>query len=137
MRAILGRGKATNDGFSHGLVLKLRREVFHHIGEDHARRDHVHIDVEDPQLPGQRLGHGDFPALGSGVVRLSEFSAQAVDRGDVDDLAVFLILEDHRCGLVVVEIALEVDPDDRIPLLLGHLPDHAVPGNPGVADEDV
>ncbi len=42
-----------------------------------------------------------------------------------------------RRRLVVVEVALEVDVDDRVPLLLGHLPDDAVPGDAGVADQNV
>ena len=42
-----------------------------------------------------------------------------------------------RGHLVVVEVSLQVDVDHRVPLLLGHLPDRAVPGDPGVADQDV
>jgi hypothetical protein len=34
-------------------------------------------------------------------------------------------------------VALEVDGDDRVPLLLGHVEEHAVAQNSGVVDEDV
>ena len=35
------------------------------------------------------------------------------------------------------EVALEVDGDDRVPLLLGHVDDHPVAQDAGVVDEDV
>ena len=35
------------------------------------------------------------------------------------------------------EVALEVDGDHRVPLLLGHVHEHAVAEDPGVVDEDV
>ena len=35
------------------------------------------------------------------------------------------------------EVTLEVDVDDRVPLLLGHVEAHLVPEDPGVVDEHV
>ena len=35
------------------------------------------------------------------------------------------------------EVTLEVDVDDRVPLLLGHVEAHLVAEDPGVVDEDV
>jgi hypothetical protein len=54
-----------------------------------------------------------------------------------DDLAVTLVLEDAGRGAVVVEVPLEVGVQDGVPLLLRHLPDDTVPGDPGIAHQDV
>ena len=108
-----------------------------HRGLDQPRRDGVDRHPEGPQFLGHRLSVADDPGLGGAVVGLAELAAQAVDRGDVDDPARFLLLEQRGGVAGEIEVALEVDLEDPVPLLLGHLPADPVPVHPGVVDKDI
>ena len=56
---------------------------------------------------------------------------------EVDDAAVALLSHEDGGGLDRREVALEVDGEDLVPLLLAHVEDHAVAQDAGVVDEDV
>ena len=58
-------------------------------------------------------------------------------RSEVDDPAESLLAHEDGGGLGGREVALEVDGDDLVPLLLAHVEDHAVAEDAGVVDEDV
>ena len=58
------------------------------------------------------------------------------ERG-VDDPAGALLAEDLRGELGHREVTLEVDVDDDVPLLFGHVEDHPVAQDAGVVDQDV
>ncbi len=108
-----------------------------HLCLDQTRRDSVNVDVAGAQLAGTGLSESDHPCLGCRVIGLAELAAQAVDGGDVNDLTGPLLAEDGGDGPRIVEGALQVHPDDPVPLFLGHLPNHAVPVHSGVVDQDV
>lgn len=59
--------------------------------------------------------------------------------GDVDDAAGGAVLhsEVRGCGTDELEGRGAVQGDDGVPLLVGHLVDHAVPGIARVVDDDV
>src|SRR5690606_29972380 len=88
-------------------------------------------------------GEGGDAGLGRAVVGLADVAVDARRRRGVDDAAVDLL-----AGLRLLapvgssppgggEGALEVDLDDEVPLLLGHVGEHAVAEDAGVVDEDV
>lgn len=86
-----------------------------------------------------RLGQPGHTSLGQTVVGLSGVAVGATRAADVDDTTVLAILDpevrgrlsDQSEGCRVVHI------NDRVPLLVGDLVNHPVPGVPGVIDDDV
>ena len=87
----------------------------------------------------QREAHrqAEQAGLGRGVVGLADVAGLADDRADVDDAAgpaVQHVLQDRPRQ---VEGAGQVDLDDVVPVLRGHLPDGLVQGDARVVDQDV
>ncbi len=129
-------------GPSSGAVAMPRAEVLGHPRAG-ARRQAVdgHA-VAGELLRGDHRQAGDA-RLGGAVVALADVAEQARRARRVDDPAADRLA---RLGAVApvgggvvqrTERALEVDVDDRVPLLLGHVDDHPVAQDPGVVDEDV
>ena len=87
-------------------------------------------------VAGEGAGEADDALLGGGVVRLAAV-AQAGLRGGVHEDAGALLAEDDGGVLAEVEVALEVDVEDDVPLLLRHVEDHLVAKDAGVVDDDV
>ncbi len=85
---------------------------------------------------------GDARLRGA-VVRLADVAEDARRARGADDapahvLARLRLLAPVRGGVLRRrEVALEVDGDDGVPLLLGHVHEHPVAEDPGVVDEDV
>ena len=75
--------------------------------------------------------------LGGRVIRLPELAFFAIDRADVDDATPATV--DHVVDDLLgdIEHAVEVGLDDRVPIRLGHLAEHAIPRDAGVVDQDV
>ena len=74
--------------------------------------------------PGAR--HGDDAGLGGGVVGLAEVAALAGGRADQDQpAALALLAEADGGGAGAGERAAQVDADDVVEVLVGHLPQHA------------
>ena len=106
-------------------------------------RHRVDRDAVAGQLEGGDDGEGRDAGLGRAVVGLAGVAVDARHRRGVDDAAVHLL-----AGLDLLppvgggpagraEGALEVDLDDGVPLLLGHVGQHPVPQDAGVVDHDV
>jgi hypothetical protein len=88
-------------------------------------------------LARERRRHPEEPGLRRGVVDLADVAHLPDDRGDVHDPpgpALDHVVK-HRLGHE--ERAGEVDGDDLVPVLVGHLEDRLVRGDPRVVDEDV
>src|SRR5215468_9642753 len=121
----------------------------HHVGGDVAGGDRVHgqpdavtgralrpVELEH-RLLGQRLGQPEQPGFGGGVVRLADVAGLADHRGHVDDppgaapehVLKRVLGQEERTG--------QVDRDDPLPVVVGHLGHGPVDGDPGVVDQDV
>ena len=106
-------------------------------------RDGVGADAVAGQLLRADLGERGDAGLGGAVVRLAGVGEQARRGRRVDDRGV-----DGLAGLGLLppvggrpaggdEVALHVDLDDRVPLLLGHVDEHPVAQDAGVVDQHV
>src|SRR3990172_194156 len=115
-----------------GALRHLRHHARHGAGGDAVGRDAVAAEVAC-----HHAGEAGDTGLGGAVVRLAGVAAQAGNRGEVHDPAVALLSHELGGGIDGVEVALEMDVDDRIPLLLAHVEDHAVAQDAGDVDEDV
>ncbi len=131
------------------LVQHLVRDAGEHVGGDEAGGDGVDgqpdpvaeralgaVELEDGLL-GQRLGQAEHAGLGGGVVDLADVAGLADDRGHVDDPAG--AADDHVLdrGLGHVKGSGQVDRDDLLPVIVGHLGHGPVNGDPGVVHQDV
>ena len=89
------------------------------------------------QLAGDRPGEADHARLARRVVGLARVAHQARDAGDVDDPAVPLPHHHRADGPAEEERPLEVGLDHLVPGVVLHAEHQAVPGDPGVIDQDV
>src|SRR5436309_9071114 len=109
-----------------------RGHAGHRAGADGVHRDAVAADVArgDAREPRDAV-------LGRAVVRLPRVAVDARGGRDRDDPPAPLLA--HAAGGVpgAVEGALQVDGDDRVPLLLAHVEDHAVAQDAGAGDERI
>ena len=107
------------------------------------RGDAVALHPVAGQLLGADLAEGGDPGLGRAVVGLPRVGEQPRRRRRVHEVARL-----RDAGLVLLppvgrrpagrgEVALEVDVDDGVPLLLGHVDDDSIAQDAGVVDEDV
>jgi len=55
----------------------------------------------------------------------------------MDEAARLLLAEMGGCGTADVEAALEMDTDDRIPIVLGHFVEDGITQNAGIVDHNV
>src|SRR5205823_7794777 len=113
----------------------------HLLVDRHARAgdgaDGVHGDAVLPEVARRHLGEPADRRLGRAVVRLPRVAEQARTRAEGDDPPV-APLAHVRAGVAhAVEGALQVHGDDRVPLLLAHVEDHAVAQDAGAGDERV
>jgi hypothetical protein len=89
------------------------------------------------------LAEAGDAGLGGAVVRLADIAEQAAGGGGVHDpaagvLAGLGLLTPQDAGLAGdQEMAAQVDLDDRVPLLDGHVEDHLVAQDPRVVDDGV
>lgn len=123
--------------------LEAREDVLRHPGAG-ARADGVGRHPVLREREGGGGGEADDPALGRRVVRLPGRAAEEGLGGGVDDPAVDRSARRlgplppvHGREVGGVEVALEVDPDHRVPLLLRHREDHPVAQDARVVDQDV
>ncbi|CAB4924196.1 unannotated protein [freshwater metagenome] len=108
-----------------------------HRGGGH-RDDGVHGDLRPGQLHRPGAHHADDPGLGRGVVGLAEVADLAGGGADADDPAALALLAQlHRGGAGAGERAAQVGGDDRVELLVGHLPQRGVAQDAGVVDQHV
>ena len=124
------------------------------FGGGHARlgkagSDGIDVDAEARPLLRNDAGDADVAHLGGDIVDLAGVAADGRRRKEVHDLAVIadasLLLELALADLAqirrrranAVEGAGEVDVDDQVPHLVGHLVAHAIAGQAGVVDQDV
>src|SRR2546430_1833890 len=94
----------------------------------------------DAVLPGGARRHLGGPAdrrFRSAVVRLPGITEQARAGAEGDDSPVAPLAHVRARVAHAVEGALQVHPDDRVPLLLAHVEDHAVAQDAGAGDERV
>src|SRR5690606_37900972 len=133
----LGPGQAGGGDAGKNLVLDFVWNGRNHRRVDEAGGHGVHRDAVANEFPGQRLGEADDGRFCRGVVGLAEVAGMAYDAGDVDDAAVAPLdhVVDERLGRV--EDAVQVDVDDRVPLLQRHFGEEGVSGDARVVDEDV
>src|SRR5262249_44152747 len=97
-----------------------------HLGIDIPRRDAIHRDALFGVLLRKRLCKTDDTGFCRRIVALPHLAFLAVDRGDVDDPAEIAVTHAVNDGLYDVEHAVEIDPDDVAPLLIGHAMQHGV-----------
>src|SRR5262249_54292039 len=83
----------------------------------------------------KRLCKTDDTGFCRRIVALPHLAFLAVDRGDVDDPAEIAVTHAVNDGLYDVEHAVEIDPDDVAPLLIGHAMQHGVARNACVIDD--
>ena len=117
----------------------------HRLG--HGRQCGRAQGVDGGAVPAELHGGGDRErgdgGLGRAVVRLARVAVEADRRHGVDGAGV-----DRRTGLRALapvpgrplgdeERALEVDPDHRVPVVLGKVHEHAVAGDPRVVHDHV
>ncbi len=119
------------------LLQHVLRHRHHHLGGDVAGADRVDGDTLRRVLQRQRLGEAEIAGLRRGIVRLAELALLAVDRRDVDHSTPAPLGHalDQRLGAVVHRV--QVDLDDRRPLVRGHLAQGVVTGDAGAVDQDV
>ena len=101
-----------------------------------SRTDRVGGHAVATQIAGQRAGQADDALLGGGVVGLAHVAQPGLGRC-VHDPTRALLAEDLGGELGHREVTLEVDVDDDVPLVLGHVEDHPVAQDAGVVDQDV
>src|SRR5207237_3761031 len=75
--------------------------------------------------------------LGGAVVRLAGIPEEAAARAEGDDPPVATLAHVGARVPDAVEGALQMDGDDRVPLLLAHVEDHPVAEDAGAGDERV
>ena len=80
------------------------------------------------------MGHG---GLGRAVGEAASRGAKAGARGEVDDDAAAPPAQVGEDSLTEEHHALEVDGEDAVPLLLGHVVDGAAPGDGGAVHQNV
>src|SRR6266540_1502891 len=105
-----------------------------HLGLDETGRDRVGRDAELAQLDRERLGEALQPGLRRGVVDLAPV-AQRGDAGEVDDPAPPGLGHVLLRGPAHQERPPQVYAYHRVPVLVGHLEQQVVPGDPGVVDQ--
>ena len=90
-------------------------------------------------LFGNRLGHALHTRLGQRIVDLPSISVQAACARDVDNVPGLAVLdpEIRRCSAHNLEGRCSVQVDNRLPLLVRHLVDDAVPCVARIVDNDV
>jgi hypothetical protein len=120
-----------------------------HLRLDEARRDGVDGEADlvavelvgllegERGLPGQRRREAEEAGLRRGVVRLADVAGLPDDRGDVDNPPRTALDHVLQRGAGHEEGAREVDGQDLVPVLVGHLEDRLVGRDAGVVDEDV
>ena len=106
-----------------------------HIGFDEAGRDGVRGDTELAELDRPGLRDALDAGLGSGVVRLSAVALCRSGRHR-DDAAELLFDHVGLHGLRHEESAAEVDGEDLVELLVGHLEQEVVAQDSGVVDQN-
>src|SRR6478752_6993847 len=112
---------------------------------DQAECYGVDVDSEPPPFLGQYACHPVDPGFGCAVADLARIAAYPGQRGDVDDLAKdFLpvgclglagLPNEVGCRPQDSERRGHVDIDHRVPLFVGGLLYHVVPGVSGVVDD--
>src|SRR5690348_2704255 len=113
-----------------------------------AERRGVHLDVYRPPLARQGFGEADDARLGRGIVGLAKVAPRAGSGTDIHHFsrarnpALFNLLFSrftHGCSQDAKnpEGRREVDINHRLPLLIRHLVDRAIPGDTCVVDQDV
>src|SRR5262249_25104518 len=90
-----------------------------------------------PQFPRPGLDHADHAELARRVVGLSEIAVETDDGGAVQYHAGVLLQHGVEHRLRAVEDALEIDVDDVIELLVGHVLDRRILDDAGIVDEAV
>ena len=87
------------------------------------------------ELPRRGLGKADQAGLRGSVVGLAEFSAQSVDRGDVDNAAIAPRRHKRRNRPDHIEGAGEIDREHRRPIGVAHLRYGVIARDAGIVDE--
>src|SRR5580693_5735734 len=129
---------------AHEVLHDLRRtgDLSREIGLDGPRVDAVHPDVVRRQLERDALGEHLHAALRGAVMHLAVFTAGrddlAFDGAEVDDRPA-VQLTDHFLGerLSAEKLALQVDIDNAVPLLLRQLQEWRHGDHAGVVDQVV
>jgi hypothetical protein len=136
-RDVLGRERV------HGTVRRRPHQVGRHRGS-RPRADRVGPHAVTRAAARGRHGQRRDAGLGRGVVGLARRAEQERLRRGVHDPGVHRAARRLRLVPPVGgreprghEVAAQVDPDDRVPLLLGHGEHHPVAQHPGVVDQDV
>ena len=115
---------------------RLRGDIGRHPG-GRDRCDRVGVDVVLGALQREGVDEPDESQLGGAVVGLSEVAEQTAGRGGDHDAAVTLLAEMRPCGAGDVVSAVQVNLLHRMPTVIGHLVESAVPQDAGVADHTV
>ena len=110
----------------------LRQGGIHGPGADRAG-----LHLKRGQFRGRHLRKRDDRRLGDGVGAPGGRWIEAGRRGDGDDLATSLVLQDGRDCLDAEQHAFQVDGEDPVPLAFGHLGQQPVAPHTGVGDEHI
>ena len=133
---LLGPGDPAGRNLGDDLLADRLGNAREHARHDGPGRDAVHGDPELGVLEREGAGEADDARLRGRVVGLADVPERA-DRRRVDDAPPAMLSHPRQRGLGAEERALEVDREDLVPLLLGHLVAHRVAVDPGVVDEHV
>ena len=105
-----------------------------HLGDHEAGGDRVRGDAERAQLDRERAGGALQPGLGRRVVDLAA-GAQRGHAGQADDPPPAGRHHVPLRRLAGQEEPAQVHRHDGVPVVLGHLEQQVVPGDPGVVDQ--
>jgi hypothetical protein len=126
-----------NDPFGLHVIEDIRR---HDSGGHSAASDGGNDVAEDVVLEtflGQRLGEADLGEFGSRVIALAKASKQTSSGGSVDDTTELLFSHVWPCSSCALVGALDMNCEDQIPVLVGHVLEADVSKNAGIVEQDV
>ena len=91
----------------------------------------------ETRLARECLRQAEQPGLGGRIIRLTDGTRLTDHRGDHDDPAAAALEHVRQRGLGKKERPGQVDSDDLVPFVFGHVGHRLVDGDAGVVDQDV
>src|SRR5690348_5945540 len=116
-------------------LLRLLWDRLEHLCSYKTGADSINRYVRTGQFQVSRFGEPNNAGFGSRIVGLAKVPHLAYYGTDVDDLTTLLLHEMGQRGFHSVEIAVQVNLDDLIPILRRHILHGAVNIDPRVIDE--
>ena len=106
-------------------------------GGDEARTHGIGADTLAAEFPCPGLGHADDTKFGSGIVCLAKVTVKADDRRGIQNDTRLLLKHLVQNGFGTVVDTLQIDVDDVVELLFGHVLQLGISDNTRVVDEAI